>query len=139
MKRRRGYSNEGAMVVLSRLESARTLLVLAHEKKNSGDNLSALSYAQEARSKAEGSWGYLVYLTEEAGLSGGIIPPQTSVPGDTVGKTPFIIDPGMTASPASDDVGLSGITDILNLLWSGISGGEEFIRQLSDAVNRAIG
>ncbi len=134
-----GYSSEGGMVVQSRLESARTYLILAQEKKNSGDDLSALSYAQQARLKAEDSREYLGSLTERTGTSGEISHTSLSTPEPTAAGTPIIIDPGMTPVPGSGDFDLSGITNLLGILWGGVSGGVEYINQLADAVNKLIG
>ncbi len=134
-----GYSSEGAMLVQSRLESARTYMILAQEKKNSGDDLSALSYAQKARSKAEDSREYLASLTEGTGTSGEISHTPSSNLEPTAAGTPIIIDPAMTPVPGSEDFGLSGITNLLGMLWGGISAGVEYVNQLADAVNDLIG
>ena len=134
-----GYSNERAMVVQSRLESARTFLILAQEKKNGGDDLSALSYAQQARSKAEGSMEYLTSLTEGTGTSGEISQAPSSTLAPTAAGTLVIIDPGMTPVSGSEAFDLSSFTNLLGILWGGVSGGVEFINQIADAVNKLIG
>jgi hypothetical protein len=134
-----GYSSGGAMVVQSQLESAGTFLILAQEKKKGGDYLSALSYAQQARSKADGSMEYLTSLTEGTGISGEISPTPSSTPAPAATGTIVIIDPEMTPVSGSEGFELSGFTNLLEILWGGVSGAVQYINQLADAVNKLIG
>ncbi|WP_319641783.1 hypothetical protein [Methanovulcanius yangii] len=134
-----GYDPDGVMIVRSGLENAGTLLILAEEKKNSGDDSSALSYAQEGRSKAENAQEYLGALTAGTHSSGEMTPTPSSTSNDTADRTPLFIDPGMMNSSDSEGPDFAAITELLGTLWGGVTGGVEWIYQLADVVNDLIG
>jgi len=132
------HSSEGVMVVQSRLESAGTYLVLAQEMKNSGDGSSARSYARQGLLKAEGAYEYLISLTPGTENSEGTTGGGAGSAEETAGTAPFVVDVGTTPANGTEGLELEEITDMLGIIWGGVLGGVECIRQLADAVNQLI-
>ncbi|MDE4909000.1 hypothetical protein L0665_10310 [Methanogenium marinum] len=102
-----GVDEQGILIVLSYRDNAEMLLVLAEEKKTSGDDAGAQQYAEDAYKKADEAMVYLADMYTEAGLT-------------LRGYTP-----GVTSSRSSLDVTSVPATQTLSLPDFMDSGGED--------------